>query len=543
MLKKYVNDAIEAALQRMDYQIDEIEIKVPDQQEFGDLSTTVALKLSSDSKQSPMTIGEQILAHLDRDRFRKVEVREPGFINFFLKDEQIVKVLVNVLKEGKRFGQSEEGRGKLVQVEFVSSNPTGPLTVGHGRQAVLGDVLSNLYENMGYEVIREYYFNDEGRQVELLARSLWTRYLQELGEKVSLPEDGYRGDYLIDMASELVNQVGDRYLEAGWNEKTITFFKNKAMREMINSIKEDLKNFGVKFDVWFRESELHKEGKVENTLQELKNRGGVYKKGGALWLKAAEFGAGKDSVLVKSNGEKTYLLTDIAYHRDKIKRGFDMVIDVWGADHHGHVAPMEAAMRFLGIREGFFNCLIHQFVTLKEGSKMSTRAGEFITLRELVQDLSSDVVRYFMVMRKPNQHLEFDYDLAKEESMQNPVYYVQYAHTRIAGILRKLGRKDLAIDEEEFKDKLLTAQEELDLIKKLDQFPETLYDAGRNFAPHLVCEYLQDLASLFHNFYDKYRVITEDEELTRSRLALIKGVQIVLKKGLGILGISAPDRM
>lgn len=544
MLKTYVKSVLRDAIKKTGYEINQIELKVPDQREFGDLSSTVALRIGSSLDRSPMKIGEEIIERIAADQFNTVELKEPGFINFFLPKEQITKVLKKVLRKGEKVGSSEVGRGKLVQVEFVSSNPTGPLTVGHGRQAVLGDVLSNLYENMGYEAIKEYYFNDEGRQVDLLARSLWFRYLEELGEEVKFPADGYHGEYLVELAKKLVDEINDRYLGSDWDETTASFFRSRALKEMVSLIKEDLKEFGVKFDVWFRESELFEESKVKDTLDELKRCGAVYEKDGALWLKATNYNAPKDSVLVKASGEETYLLTDIAYHRDKAMRGFDFVIDIWGADHHGHVAPMKAAMKFLGIKEDFFNCLIHQFVTLKEGSKMSTRTGEFITLRELVEDLSGDVVRYFIIMRKPNQHLEFDYKLAKKKSMRNPVYYIQYAHTRIAGILRKVDQEDLMVhEEEEFLEELLDKEQELDLIKKLDQFPEILLDAGRNFAPHLLCDYLQDLASLFHNFYDKYRVITEDSELTRSRLGLIKGVQIVLRKGLKILGIKAPERM
>lgn len=513
-------------------------VEVPKNPQFGDLSTNVAFIVGPKLKLNPLEASHLVLKHLDQGPFQRVEIAEPGFINFFFKREEILKVLSWVLREGENFGSFNVGRGKHIQVEFVSSNPTGPLTLGHGRQAALGDVISRLYENLGYKVTREYYFNDEGRQIELLAKSLWARYQQQLGLDEEVPQGGYKGLYLAEIAKKLAREIGDRY-KGCWNEEAFNYFKKKALEEMMAQIKEDLKKFRVKFDVWFTESSLHRLGVVEQTLKKLKQRGAIYVKEGAIWIRSTKWGAPKDRVLRKSDGNYTYLMTDIAYHLDKYERGFDWVLDIQGADHHSHSAVMKAAMRALGYTN-FLKYLLHQFVTLKEEEKikrMSTRGGEFITLRELMESLGCDVVRYFLIMMKPDQHLEFDYELAKKQSMENPVYYIQYAHTRIAGIFRKF-KEIKAQGFHKLKEK-----EELDLIKKLDEFPQALRDGAENLAPHLLAGYAYKLASLFHLFYEKHRVLSSDEELSAARLALCRGVRIVLKKSLDIMGVEAPERM
>jgi len=550
MLKAKVAESLKDALRKMGMGLHldllDIEVVVPAKEEYGDLSSNIAFVLSASTGKEPKEIGQQIMNKLDLTPFERVELMGPGFLNFFLKRQEILKVLAKIIEEGEGYGSAQLGKGEHVQIEFVSSNPTGPLTVGHGRQAALGDVLANLYENLGYKVTREYYYNDEGHQMEMLARSLWARYQQLLGIEEPIPEDGYQGEYLIELAKELVSEIGEKY-KGQWDEETADYFKKRAIKAIMSQIEQDLKDFNIKFDVWYRESELYASSKVEKALQELIKKGAVYEKDGAMWLKVTKFGLPQDVVLRRRDGTFTYRMGDIAYQIDKYERGFDKVINIHGADHHAHVPVMLTAMEILGYPKNFLNYLLHQFVTLKVGEetkRMSTRAGEFVTLRELINELGTDVVRYFMIMRKPEQHLEFDYELAKKQSLENPAYYIQYAHTRIAGIFRELKAKDLKLKSwENISLEPLKEKEELALIKKLDEFPEMLQTAATNFAPHLLAAYTLELASLFHAFYDRFRVLGEDKELTEARLALVKGVQLVLKKSLDLLRITAPERM
>jgi len=525
-------------------------LRPTDRPEHGDFASNLPLVASRAFGKPPREIAEALAAKLasegqDAD-IRRVDVAGPGFLNFFLHPRAIQSSLSNLLATAGHYGRSDLGGGRRIQVEFVSSNPTGPLTVGHGRQAVLGDALANLYDRIGYAVEREYYFNDEGRQIDLLAESLWVRYRELLGESHEIPEDGYRGEYLIEVARAVRVAVGDDHDVFG--ESTKDRFRSEAVDRMTAMIKDDLAALGVRFDHWFSEATLHERGEVDEALTALREHGGTYATDGAEWLASEAHGGAKDSVLIRSDGRPTYLMVDIAYHLDKHRRGFERVLNVQGADHHAEQSCMKAAMRLLGYDEDWLQYAVHQFVSLKEGGetlKMSTRAGRFVTLHDLLEELGGDIVRWFMISRKPEAHLDFDLDLARSESQDNPATYVQYAHTRIASIFRNpenpLAQADVdwtAVDLSP-----LTEPEELDLIKSLDRFPAVVEMAAGTFAPHLVADYALQLSRTFHAYYDKHRVLGDDDALTKARLALLRGLKIVLAESLAILGMSAPEEM
>jgi len=517
-----------------------IEVRPSDRPEFGDYSSNLALVASRSAGIPPRELAERLMETVGGP-FR-VEVAGPGFLNFFLARPTIHAALSEALSRSDRFGFIDEGEGKRVQIEFVSSNPTGPLTVGHGRQAVLGDVLSALYERLGYDVEREYYFNDEGRQIDLLAESLWVRFRELHGESRPIPEGGYEGDYLREMAKDLRAETEEEFPE--FDPPTRERFRREAVSRITEWIKEDLAKLGVRFDTWFSEADLHRAGKVEEALVELEKRGGVYEKDGAVWLAAERHGGAKDSVLIRSDGRPTYLMVDIAYHIDKFRRGFSRVIDVQGSDHQVEQSCVKAALRILDFPDDFLSYAVHQFVSLKEKGeikRMSTRAGRFFTLRALIDELGRDVVRYFMISRRPEAHLEFDLDLARSESLDNPATYVKYAHTRIASIFRKAA--GMKIDHAGADLSLLAEEEELELIKKIDRFPEVIRVAAVSFAPHMLAEYGLDLARSFHAYYDKHRVLGDDIELSRARLSLLSAIKLVLKGTLDILGMDAPEEM
>lgn len=520
-----------------------IDVKPSERLEFGDFSSNIALVAAKQVEASPRELAERLLPQLSEAIFSRVEVAGPGFINFFLRPELIQAQLREILKVKDHFGCVNQQLPPKIQIEFVSSNPTGPLTVGHGRQAVLGDVLASLYEAIGYDVTREYYFNDEGRQIDLLAQSLWARYRQLFGEPIPVPEDGYHGEYLLEIARELKEILGNHFQT--FDKAAAKTFREEAVSRITRQIKQDLAELGVVFDTWFSERTLHERGDVAAALEALREHNGLYEKDGAIWLKAQEYGGTKDFVLIRSDGRPTYLMVDIAYHIDKHHRNFQYVINVQGADHQTEQSAMKAAMRILGYREDFLDYGLHQFVSLKEKGKsatrMSTRAGRFILLSDLVREVGRDVVRYFMIARKPESHLEFDLDLARAESMDNPVYYIQYAHTRIASIFRKAGIVD--VDPVQVDLTPLCAQFELDLIKRLDRLPEVIEEAALGFAPHLLAEYALELARVFHPYYTDYRVIGENERVMWARLALLCGVQTAFRRCLEILGMSVPERM
>lgn len=517
-----------------------IEVRPSDRPEFGDYSSNLALVAGRATGIPPRDLAERLAGRLEGGRFR-VEVAGPGFLNFFLDSGTVHSALREALAAGERFGRSAGG-GERLQVEFVSSNPTGPLTVGHGRQAVLGDVLATLYERLGYEVEREYYFNDEGRQIDLLAESLWVRFRELGGDVRPIPEGGYEGDYLREIAKELRAETDQDFPR--FDPQTKERFRKEAVSRIEAWIKDDLAELGVEFDSWFSEATLHRAGKVDEALAELRKRGGVYEEDGAVWLAARSHGGEKDSVLIRSDGRPTYLMVDIAYHIDKFQRGFSRVIDVQGADHRIEQSCVKAALRILGLPEGFLSYAVHQFVSLKEGGevkRMSTRSGRFFPLRALIDELGRDVVRYFMISRKPEAHLEFDLDLARSESLDNPATYIKYAHTRIASIFRRAD--ELKIDPAGADLSLLGEREELELIKMIDRFPEVIETSATTFAPHMLAEYALDLSRFFHAYYDRHRVLVDDRDLSRARLSLLAAIKLVLKGSLEILGMDAPEEM
>ena len=541
MLKSLARELVALAWKDLGFPPIDAEVDPSLRPEFGDFSTNLALVGAKTVGISPRELALRVAAALNRDRLSQVDVAGPGFVNLFLKPEVVHNALRGLLGRGKPRA-AERTAPKNVQIEFVSSNPTGPLTVGHGRQAVLGDVLASLYEALGTAVVREYYFNDEGHQVDLLAESLWVRYREALGHPAEIPEGGYHGDYLVRMGHDLAGRFGERF--ATFDAEAAKWFAQEAISHISATIKADLDAMGVRFDRWFSEGSLHRSGEVAKALETLRARGGAYEKDGAVWLAAEAHGGTKDSVLVKSDGRPTYLLVDIAYHINKRQRGLERVIDVQGADHQTEQTSMKAAMRILGFSEEFLTYCQHQFVSIKEGgqaARMSTRAGRFVLLRDLLDELGRDVVRYFLVARKPESHLEFDMELARAQSLDNPVHYIQYAHTRIASILRKgqIGESDwAAVDLSP-----LAAQEELGLIKELDRLDEVIEEAAFGFAPHLVAEYILGLARAFHAYYDGHRVLGEDRPLMLARLALLQGVRTVLLQSLEILGLEAPEAM
>jgi len=542
----------------------DVQVRATDRPDFGDYATNIALLEAKAAGVPPRQLAEELAEALrsqaNPEDLPRIDVAGPGFINLFVSPHLIQGVLTRILADGDAYGRWAIGAASRTQLEFVSSNPTGPLTVGHGRQAVLGDVLATLFEWLGHDVHREYYFNDEGRQIELLTDSAAERVLEAaFGIEPDIPEDGYAGEYLkriaeeIATASEPVANAIDALRREGetrisrdglYEHLDPTKLRHEATQRIITSIKEDLALLGVRFDTWFSEATLHRSGAVEGALDALRARDAVYEKDGAQWLRAERHGGAKDSVLIRTDGRPTYLMVDIAYHIDKLARSFERVIDVQGADHHAEQTCVLAAMRILGHPEEWLSYASHQFVSLKEGGetlKMSTRAGRFVTLRQLIDELGKDIVRWFMISRKPEAHLDFDLDLARAESQDNPATYVQYAHTRIASIFRKADVTDRAWADVDLSP--LVESEELELIKELDRFPDVIRSAAEGFAPHLLAEYALGLSRFFHAYYDKHRVLTDDEPRTLARLALLRALQTVLRNTLRILGMETPEVM
>jgi arginyl-tRNA synthetase len=544
-LEALVQEAVRGALDRLGLSPpEEIPVDRPSRADYGDLSTRVCFLLGKEARRPPQTLAQELAQTLSpHPAFREVQAVQ-GFLNFFLRPETLHGVLREILAQGLAYGKGREGQGRRLQVEFVSSNPTGPLTIGHGRQAALGDVLANLFSELGFEVTREYYLNDEGRQIELLAQSLWARYRQALGDPQPIPEGGYHGDYLIPIGEELAQKFGNAYPQ--WNAEAKAVFRAEVVPRMLRLIEEDLEAIGVRFDVWTREGEIIRKGLVDEVLRILREKGAVYEKDGAIWLSSKAHGLSRDPVLIRSDGTPTYLMVDIAYHLDKFRRGFDWVVDVQGADHVEEQQQVKLALRLLGLPENFLSYCLHQFVTLKgaEGiEKMSTRAGRFLRLKDLVDEVGRDATRYFMVMRKPESHLVFDFELAKKQSLENPVYYVQYAHTRIASVFREArARGEMPEDLLSVDLSPLSDPDELRLIRELDRFPDVLRLSAFDFSPHLLCEYLEGLAGIFHEYYARVRILGQGEA-TPARLALLAALKLVLFRGLSILGVSAPEEM
>lgn len=533
-------------------------LEVPPQKEFGDFATNFAMQLARTARQNPRALAEAIAgklngrAALDRSDpaalpwLAEAKVAGPGFINFYLKPDWLYTLLADILAAGPAWGRTASGGGERVQVEFVSANPTGPLHVGHGRGAAVGSALANLLDAAGYKVETEFYINDAGNQIDCLAASVDARYRELLGQQVEFPEDGYRGRDIVDTAQRIIDQVGTRYLLMLPAER-LAIFKELAREEKLNLLRDDLEAFGVTFDVWFSERTLHQSGAIADICKQLIAAGHMYEKDGALWLKSTAYGDDKDRVVIRENGVPTYLAADIAYHGDKFARGFERVINLWGADHHGYIGRMKAAVAALGYDPARLEVLILQMVNLYQHGelvKMSKRTGQGVTLAELMEEVGRDAARFFFIMRSTDSQLDFDLDLAKSRTNENPVFYIQYAHARIASIFRQAAEAGLAAPAAEAASlAALTAEHETDLIKKLGEYPELLAMAARERAPHHVARYAHEVAGLFHSFYNQCRVIGVEPGLQAARLALVTAVQNTLKSALAILGVDAPDRM
>lgn len=529
----------------------EFEIETPRNPEFGDYATNLAMVLARQVRRNPREVAEIIRQHLPQAThawIERVEVAGAGFLNFYLKPSWAGEVVRHILMQGERYGNLTLGAGKRVLVEFVSANPTGPLTLGHGRNAAVGDSLARILEAAGYQVEREFYINDgeNSTQIRNFALSVLTRYKQLLGEPVEMPEDGYHGEYVKEIAQSIREQHGDSFAE-GDPETVLKRFEQIAKQQMLAEQERDLADFGVRFDRWFSEQSLYDAGKVEETLNLLRERGYAYEHEGALWLKSTAFGDEKDRVLVRANGLPTYLAADVAYHRDKYERGYDLLINLWGADHHGYVARMKAAVAALGYDPDRLHILIYQLVNLFRGTepvRMSKRAGEFITLREVIDEIGVDALRFFYLLRSHDSTLDIDIELAKEQSEKNPVFYVQYAHARICSIERTAAERGVPMPDWATTDlSVLTHPAEHALIKRLADLPDEIALAARHDAPHRLTAYALDVARAFHGFYTECRVLGAEPPLQAARLLLAQATRFVLARALGLLGVSAPERM
>ncbi len=549
-----------------------LSLDAPKRPEWGDLASTVAMSLASSEQRAPHDIAQIIVENLpQRDQlFDRIEIVRPGFLNLTVKPSLWQEVLKEIESQGPAYGRSDLGRGRRVLVEYVSANPTGPLHVGHGRGAAVGQAVARLLESVGYDVVSEYYINDAGRQMKLLGTSVYARYRDLSGQSSEFPEDGYHGSYITAVAERVKQQLGDAAgLSPGEIEERC---RTLAYQELLGLIREDLTSFGIEFQSWFSEASLLTSHAVERVLDELRSRQLLFDQEGAWWFRSSTFGDEKDRVVKKQDGEYTYLASDIAYHRDKLQRGYDLLIDVWGADHHGYIPRMQAVMLAYGHPKERLQVILVQLVKLLRAGvevKMSKRTGEFITMREVIDEVGADAAKFYFLMRDANTHLEFDLDLAKQRSADNPVYYVQYAHARIASLWRVAASRGISCPLPSQTDlTVLTDPDELGLIRKLSAYPSVLQTSAVEYEPHRMTYYLQQLAALLHTFYNKHRILppaadkevfeqppagleageepqkeTLSQERTAARLALMSAVQQVLKNGLGVLGLSAPDQM
>ncbi|SHH07299.1 arginyl-tRNA synthetase [Thermosyntropha lipolytica DSM 11003] len=551
-LSGMVMDALKKAKEEglLDYaEVPPFVIEVPREKEHGDFACNVAMLLAKQARMAPRKIAEIIedkMEWQESELLNKVEVAGAGFINFFLSHDWLYEVPFLVKRMGSRYGYNEE-KGEKIQVEFVSANPTGNLHMGNARGGALGDSLANILQLAGYEVEREFYINDAGNQIEIFGDSLEARYLQLTGHDVPFPENGYAGGDVIETVKNIIAEYGHTLLDLTPEERRKILI-DYALKEKLAYIKKTLEDFGVFYDVWFSERTLHESGKVQEVIDYLKEKGYIYEHEGALWFKSTLFGDEKDEVVVRANGIPTYFAADIAYHKDKFERGFDRVINIWGADHHGHVARMKGAMQALGYDPDKLDILLMQLVRLYRGGnlvRMSKRTGTTVTLDELIEEVGKDAARFFFVMRSPDSHLDFDLELAKKQSQDNPVYYVQYAHARICSIFRQAEAWGIKMPPLEAIDpKKLKEPEELEILRKIADFPEEINIAARSMAPHRIARYVLDLAALFHSFYNSHRVLgVEDKALQDARLLLMDIIRITIKNALNVLGVSAPEQM
>ena len=548
LLKQGITEALNKAiaagtLPAGDYP--DVALEVPPQKEFGDFASNIAMQSARVAHKAPRIIAQAIVDGMDYPWLDHAEIAGAGFINFFLKNDVIYDTLKQILAAGDAYGHAPLRQEDTIQVEYVSANPTGPLHVGHGRGAAYGSALVNLLRAAGYNVQAEYY-NDAGNQMNNLAASVNARYLELLGKPAEIPENGYHGHDIIETAQAIIDQDGDKYLDMPEAER-LELFKDRAYAEKLKALKRDLAHFNVHYDNWFSERTLHPDA-IQAACKVLEERGKIYEKDGALWLKSTDYGDDKDRVVIRDNGVPTYLAADIAYHKNKYDRGFKKMINIWGADHHGYVARVKAAMAALGYDVDQLEVLLLQMVSLfRDGKpvKMSKRTGQAITLNELIEEVGTDAARYFFIMRSLDTQLDFDLDLAKSHSNENPVYYIQYAHARIYSIYRqaKEAGANLSMDWSDVKWDTLTNEYELELIKKMAAFPEEVQRAARERAPHRIAHFVHELAGMFHTFYNHCRIIQEDKDLEKARLALVTAVRITIANSLAILGVSAPEKM
>lgn len=526
----------------------DVEVDTPRIESQGDFSTNIAMVMASVQKMQPKRIAEAIIKNIDDPKgiISKTEIAGPGFINFFINNLAWHPVLRRIYEEDGRYGASDIGKGMKIQVEFVSSNPTGPLHVGHGRGAAVGDAVANILLFCGYDVEKEYYINDSGRQINTLGRSVFLRYRHLFGENIDFPDDCYQGDYIRDLAGMIKEDKGRAFLDQKEGE-AVHYCAQFAAKNIIAGMRDDLKSFGVEFDNWFSEQSLYDSGKVDKVLNDFRSRNIIYEKDGAQWFKTKDFGDEKDRVVVRNNGQTTYFASDIAYHKDKFDRGFERIIDIWGADHHGYIPRIKASIEAAGYSKDRFSVILVQFVNLlRDGQPvaMSTRGGEFITLADVISEVGSDAARFIFLTRHHESPLDFDLELAKKKTNENPVFYVQYVHARISSLTRKeceKGIKDTGWDEKAVC--MLKEPEEINLIKSLGSYPEAVRLSAEFMEPHRITFYLMNLASSFHTYYNKHRVLTDDPLLTGARLYLVVAVKKVIKNGLTLLGVSAPEKM
>ncbi|MEG7334659.1 arginine--tRNA ligase [Bacillus sp. 0102A] len=547
VLKEEIKAAVLKAGLAEESQIPNVVLETPKDKTHGDYSTNMAMQLARVAKKAPRQIAEEIVAHFDKGKasIEKLDIAGPGFINFYMNNHYLTKLIPSVLKAGEAYGETNIGNGERVQVEFVSANPTGDLHLGHARGAAVGDSLCNVLSKAGYDVSREYYINDAGNQINNLALSVEVRYFEALGLEKPMPEDGYRGEDIIAIGKRLAEEYGDRFVNEDESER-LAFFREYGLKYELEKLRKDLENFRVPFDVWYSETSLYQNGKIDKALEAIRKKGHVYEEDGATWFRSTTFGDDKDRVLIKKDGTYTYLLPDIAYHKDKLDRGFDKLINVWGADHHGYIPRMKAAIEALGYEKGTLEVEIIQLVHLyKNGEKMkmSKRTGKAVTMRDLIEEVGLDAVRYFFAMRSADTHMDFDLDLAVSTSNENPVYYAQYAHARICSMLRQ-GEEQGLKPAADLDFSHIQSEKEYDLLKTIGGFPEAVAEAAEKRIPHRVTNYIYDLASALHSFYNAEKVIDpEYVEKSRARLALMKATQITLNNALQLIGVSAPEKM
>jgi arginyl-tRNA synthetase len=526
-----------------------LEVAVPSNPAHGDYAANAAMILASSAKQNPRKIAEALVANLnDKENIlQKTEIAGPGFINFIIKDNLWKNELKIIEDKNEKFGKLNIGNGKKVQVEFVSANPTGPLHIGHARGAVVGDVIANMLKTAGYNVTKEYYINDAGNQMNNLGKSVLLRLRELAGEKIDFPETCYQGEYIKDIAAQILKSEQNKYFAKDNEDKKISYLTDIAGSIILDDIKGDLKDFGVIFDEYFSERKLYENDGVIKILEDLKKSGFVYSDGETLWFKTTEFGDEKDRVVVRKNGEPTYFAADIAYHQNKYSRGFEYIVDVWGADHHGYIPRMYAGIMALGHSKDKLKIILVQLVNLLRAGQpvaMSTRSGEFVTLRQVLDEVGKDAARYNFLMRRSDSHLDFDLEVAKRQSNENPVYYVQYAHARICSIIKMAAERNIKLPSySDINPELLKEPEELTLIKMMSRYPEILEGAVLSLEPHRITFYLNEIAGILHSYYNKNKVISDDNKLTAARLFFVMTVRVILRNGLTLLGVSAPEKM